>query len=195
MVMSKQFHQWADYRNQAAVLVLSCGTGDQRQVLLTERAAHLTQHPGEVAFPGGKWEPGDSDLMYTALREAEEEVGIAPSQVQIRGQLPASYTLRGQKVTPYVGEVSEGVCTRLDEAELASLFWLPTEDLLADRRIRTDVFHFRGQEYWSPVYHHEGYVIWGFTARVLVQWVNQYWRGGIGRKHHSAPVYHVPERL
>lgn len=182
--------QTESFQNQAAVLVLSSGFGAHRKVLLTERAAHLTQHPGEVAFPGGKWELGDRDLMHTALRETAEEVGIAPSRVQICGQLPASYTLRGQKVTPYVGEV-EGDATRLDEGELASLFWLPLEDLLADRRVRTDVFRFRGQEYWSPVYHHGGYVIWGFTARVLVQWVNQYGQGKIIRQHRSAPVRYV----
>lgn len=192
--MSTQVNEPVNYRNQAAVLVLSCGSAKRRQVLLTERAAHLAQHPGEVAFPGGKWEPQDQDLLHTALRETEEEVGISAAQVQVCGQLPASYTLRGQKVTPYVGEVRQGVLTRLDHNELASLFWLPVEDLLADQRLRTDVFHFRGRDYWSPAYRCGDHVIWGFTARVLVQWANQYAQGAIGREHPSAPEHFIPER-
>lgn len=164
-------------------MILIAGVGDCRRVLLTKRAQNLTAHGGEVAFPGGKWEPGDKDLLATALRETREEVGIAPELVRVVGRLPHSYTRSGIQVTPYVGEVAKLPKTHACPRELDSLFWVAGADLLQDQRIRTDVFVFNGREYWAPAYQHLHYTIWGFTARVLVQFMNRYWGAAIERGH------------
>lgn len=76
------------------MVLLSEGPSGER-VLLTRRAEHLNQHAGEIALPGGKWEPADPDLLTTALRETHEEVGIPPWKVEVLGTLPAAYTRRG----------------------------------------------------------------------------------------------------
>lgn len=176
-------------RNQAAVLIAINEAADgQEFVLLTERAKHLSIHSGEVAFPGGKWESEDSSLLDTALRESHEEVGLAPSRVNIIEQLPVSHTRQGISVTPYVGRVEskDGLVANVDE--LQSLFWVPIDFLLKDRRERTDIFTVEGREYWSPVYDWMGYTIWGFTARVMVDFLNRVYGQDIQRSSEAPEV-------
>lgn len=177
----------ADLNGEAAVMVIVSTRPEGRAVLLTERSAHLSAHSGEVAFPGGKWELGDCNLLQTALRETYEEVGIPSSALRVLGQLPVGLTGRGVRVTPYVAELLSEVPLVLDPGELSSFFWMPEEALLRDARVRTDVFLRNGREYWAPAYHYAQYHIWGLTARVLVQFLNEYWQAGITR-HHGAPV-------
>ncbi len=173
-------------QTRAAVLLVLAGCGEEERILLTQRAAHLTLHAGEVAFPGGKWEPGDGDLRQTALRETHEEVGLEPASVEVLGQLPTAYTSRGMAVSPYIGRIAEtGIELQANPSELESLFWMPTRFLLEDQRQRTDIFEFAGRQQWAPVYNYLGYTIWGFTARVLVDYANRYWSAGIGRDHHA----------
>lgn len=176
------------FSGHAAVVVVVRSSERGRAVLLTERAAHLEAHPGEIALPGGKWEPGDSCLEQTALRETEEEVGVASDALRLIGRLPLSYTGRGVPVTPFVAELIRDVPLVLDPAELSAAFWVPDHALLADERLRTDIFELRGREYWAPAYHYLGHRIWGFTARVLVQFMNAYWQAEISRDH-ASPVF------
>lgn len=172
-----------DYFNQAAVLVAVAGDGDRARVLLTLRASHLTSHANEVAFPGGKWEAQDMDLAQTALRESHEEVGLNPRDVEMIGKLPATYTGGGVRVTPFYGRVAEDLNLAANPNELESLFWLPVSFIHKDPRVRTDIFSHSGKDYWSPVYHYSGYTIWGFTARVLVEFSNCYFGTCIGLEH------------
>lgn len=176
----------SEHRGQAAVMVIMRIRPEGRSVLLTKRSAHLSAHPGEVAFPGGKWEVGDPDLMHTALRETLEEVAIPPYALHVHGVLPVDHTKRGTAVTPFVAELLEDVPLIPDPAELSSLFWMPEEALLRDERVRTDVFMRDGTEYWAPAYRYLRHHIWGLTARVLVRFMNEYWHAGIGREH-AAP--------
>lgn len=178
------------FLGQAAVVVLVDGDPESGRVLLTKRSAHLNAHAGEIAFPGGKWEPGDADLQATALRETHEEVGIAPSQVTLVGCLPSGQTGRGIEVTPFIATLVGDVELTPNPNEIADCFWVSRATLIADQRIRTDVFTIGGREFWSPVYDFDGHVVWGFTARVLVQFMNQYWRAGLSRSHKSAPTVH-----
>jgi 8-oxo-dGTP pyrophosphatase MutT (NUDIX family) len=175
--------QIVQYTNQAAILIAINERDGVDQVLLTQRAAHLTLHGGEVAFPGGKWETTDSDLLETALRESHEEVGLAPDRVAVIEKLAASHTRGGIRVTPYVGRIesAEGLTANPDELE--SLFWVPIDFLLEDLRVRTDIFEFGGVEYWAPVYHFKGYEIWGFTSRVLIEFLNRTYHLKISREH------------
>lgn len=173
---------------QAAVLILVAGQGEQQRVLLAKRSSHLNSHGGEVGFPGGKWERGDASLKHTALRETFEEVAIAPESVRLWGQLPPSCTRRGVCVTPFVGEVPETVCAVPNSDEFSECFWVGKSLLLEDRRQRTDIFVVAGDEYWSPAYQFGGHTVWGFTARVLVQFINRYWGGDLTLSHPSAPI-------
>ncbi|WP_185231495.1 NUDIX hydrolase [Teredinibacter franksiae] len=176
------------YNKQAAVLlaVSDKPTGEE-EVLLTLRAAHLSSHSGEVAFPGGKWEPGDCDLCFTALREASEEVGLEPGKVKVLAELKPSYTRMGTRVTPFVGRVPANSRLEPNPEELTDLFWFPLSILKADRRVRTDVFVVGGREYWAPVYEYAGFTIWGFTARVLVDFLACFYNITLTRNHHEAP--------
>lgn len=158
----------SDFSDQAAVLVLLADGPLGLSVLLTRRAEHLNQHAGEIAFPGGKWEPGDPDLLATALRETHEEVGIPPELVEVLGALPAAFTRRGVKVTPYIGHVSHTVKLLASPEEIDEMFWVPIDFLKQDKRKRTDRYQHLGKVYWAPAYQFDSHLIWGFTARVLV---------------------------
>lgn len=180
--------QRSGYSRQAAVLIAvddSKGRHNE-EVLLTLRAAHLKDHSGEVAFPGGKWEPGDEDLKATALRESYEEVGLPESEVEIVGELSSSYTRQGTKVTPYVGKVRADMPLKANPDELSALFWFPVRIVMEDQRVRTDIFELMGKEYWAPVYKFQDFTVWGFTARVLAQFIEGFYGVGISREH-TAP--------
>ncbi len=176
-------------RDQAAVLIAIAREQDGREsVLLTERAKHLSIHSGEVAFPGGKREVDDGSLLDTALRESHEEVGLEPSRVDIIDELPVSYTRHGISVTPYVGRVDSNKGLVANDGELQSMFWVPVEFLLRDTRERTDIFTLDGREYWAPVYDWMGYTIWGFTARVMVDFLNKVYDQNIQRASEAPEI-------
>lgn len=170
-------------KGEAAVLIALAGEGEQQRVLLTRRSKRMNSHSGEVALPGGMWEPQDACLHETALREAHEEVGLAPNLVTPIAAMSARATRQGTRVTPFIVSVPENVSLVPCQYELESLFWMPLSVLLGDQRERTDIFISQGQEYWAPVYRFEGYKIWGFTARLLVDFLNGFHDAGIHRAH------------
>lgn len=176
----------------AVLLVFREAKSQGVELLLTLRAMHLRSHRGEVAFPGGMWEEGDASLQDTALRESCEEVGLPVESVHSVTSMPASYTRAGVQVTPYVGLVGGSVELRPNPQELDALFWVPEAFLRSDPRVRTDVFLVAGREYWAPVYRYGDYEIWGFTARVIVQFMNLHWQENIGRKHTAPEVKRKP---
>ncbi|VUD56703.1 putative Nudix hydrolase NudL [Thalassocella blandensis] len=184
--MSNKIEQTLHLAGQAAVLIAVSQICGKDHVLLTKRAEHLSSHSGEVAFPGGMWEPSDANLMETALRESHEEVGLHPARVKVNSELQATHTRRGVRVTPFVAEIDspEGLVPCPDELE--SLFWVPMEFLLQDLRVRTDLFQMNGVTYWAPVYHFSGFEIWGFTARLLVDFLNTHHGQEISRAN-TAP--------
>ncbi len=180
-------------KGEAAVLIALAGEGERQRVLLTRRSKRMNTHSGEVALPGGMWEPQDTCLQETALREAEEEVGLVPSLVTPIAVMSTRATRQGTRVTPFVASVPEGVQLVPCQYELESLFWLPLQILLGDQRERTDIFIAQGQEHWAPVYRFEGYKIWGFTARLLVDYLNRFHDANIHRVHRAEEViYRAP---
>jgi 8-oxo-dGTP pyrophosphatase MutT (NUDIX family) len=183
--VGEKFSSWDA---EAAVLIVLAGEGEDEHVLLTQRAAHLNLHRGEVAFPGGKRDATDASLLDTAIREAQEEVGLDPGRVEVMGRLPAGCTRTGIRVAPFVARVPEQTPLEPNLDELESLFWVPTAYLLDDNRVRTDVFEVQGEACWAPVYNYLGYTIWGFTARVLVQFLNEFWSAGIGKSQRNRRV-------
>lgn len=173
------------FPRQAAVL-LAITDSREPEIVLTRRARHLSSHSGEVSFPGGKWDETDPTLTITALRESEEEIGLPPTAVDLINVQPPQYSKHGIKVTPYVGIIPPDVPLRPNLHELDAIFNVPVEFFLEDRRTQTDVYINGGQEWWAPVYHYEGFKIWGLTARILVDFLNRALDAGIERDN-SAP--------
>lgn len=158
--------------SQAAVLI-PLTDEPEPSVILTRRATHMNTHAGEVAFPGGKRDPGDPSLLYTALREAEEEIGLSPNAVDILGMLHPKQTRFGMMVTPFVGRVPVGLELRPNLEELDSIFFVPLRYFLDNApqgRMQTELF---GQKFRVPSYQYDEYTIWGLTAFILVDLLNR----------------------
>lgn len=153
----------------AAVLVPLVEHADGLHVLLTLRTAHLDHHAGQISFPGGRMEPEDADAVAAALREANEEIGIEPPQVEILGRLDDYVTITGFRVTPVVALLHQPYTLRPDPFEVADVFEVPLAFLL-DRANHQR--HFREnpdgmRRYFYAMPYGERY-IWGATAAMLV---------------------------
>jgi 8-oxo-dGTP pyrophosphatase MutT (NUDIX family) len=137
-------------------------------VLLTERTQHLTDHAGQISFPGGRREPGDADAVETALRETEEEIGLPRARVQVIGGLDTYVTGTGYSITPIVGLISPPFPLRPDPFEVADVFEVPLGFIAdpAHHHRQSRVFEGRTRHYWVIPY--EQRHIWGATAGMLV---------------------------
>lgn len=138
-------------------------------VLLLARATTLRAHPGQVAFPGGRLDPGDDGPIAAALREAEEETGLDPSGVDVLGALPAvPLEYSGHLVTPVLGWWRHPSPVRVvDLAESAAVFRAPVADLLDPRSRGVTVIRRSGQEWRGPAFEVSGHLVWGFTGILL----------------------------
>jgi 8-oxo-dGTP pyrophosphatase MutT (NUDIX family) len=138
------------------------------QLLLTRRQAHLKRHAGQIAFPGGRMDPGDASAEATALREAEEEVALARHHVEILGRLPDYTTGTGFAVTPIVGLVPAGLTLQAHEGEVAELFHVPLAHVLDPANHETRTGEWQGKARRTFVIRHEHREIWGATAAMIV---------------------------
>lgn len=138
------------------------------QVIMTVRAHHLTHHAGQISFPGGKVDPEDASLVATALREADEEVALAPSLVEIIGGLDPVTSPVGFVVQPVVGLVHQDAILRAAPDEVAQILVLPLEDLVNPLRHRRDSYIRDGARRQVWVVEHEDHYIWGLSAAILV---------------------------
>ncbi|MDN3556423.1 CoA pyrophosphatase [Halomonas maura] len=159
---------------QAAVL-MPLVARPEPTLLFTRRAAHLSTHSGQVAFPGGKREDQDDDLLATALRESEEEIALPASRVEVLGRLSDVLSLHGLKVTPYVGVIPPDLPLVPDRRELDAIFEVPLAHFLEDRRTHTDVIRVEGRDYYVPSYRRDGHVIWGLSSMMLVELLAEGW--------------------
>ncbi len=158
-------------RGRAAVLVPLIAAADEPRILLTERATSLGKHSGEVAFPGGKQDDTDHSLEFTALRETEEEIGLATPEVDVIGELRPFVSKYGLLVSPYVGIVRDGHDYVPNPDEIAAIFEVPLSYIMEDPRIRTDVISRHGETHHVPAFRYEGFEIWGLTAMILVEFM------------------------
>jgi 8-oxo-dGTP pyrophosphatase MutT (NUDIX family) len=153
----------------AAVLLPLYGWGEKEPGLVfTERRADLRRHAGEISFPGGRRDEGDADLTATALREAQEEIGLDPAVVEIGEVLPPTETfVTGYLVHPFVGRIPHPGKLSLEPnpAEVETVLTFSLEVLRESYAIRRLVR--RGVPIHTPTYEIEGHLIWGATARIL----------------------------
>lgn len=140
------------------------------QVILTLRSSDMPTHKGEVAFPGGKREDSDADIIATALREAQEEIDLDPNQVQVIGTLNQVVSRYGFLVTPVLAIVPEDVALSTDSHEIDAIFKVPLSFFLDGEPDQIDQFgSFKG-----PRWYFEDYTIWGLTAVMLAELFNQF---------------------
>jgi len=158
-----------DEPQEAAVIAPVVTRPKGEAILFTKRADHLSDHPGQMSFPGGGREPEDEDLLRTALREANEEIGLDPLAVNVVGRLDDIRTITRYSVRPFVGRIPDRDYLPSDE-EVAEIVPLPVSEL-------TDLDNYESEHRDHPHYgeirlhffYVDGYTVWGATARMLVQ--------------------------
>jgi 8-oxo-dGTP pyrophosphatase MutT (NUDIX family) len=156
-------------RHEAAVLAPVLERGGEAHLLFTKRASHLGRHPGQMSFPGGGREPTDRTLTDTALREAWEEVGMRPEEVDVLGRLDDTRTSSDYRIRPFVGVAPDREYVP-DESEVAEVAIIPVSGL-------TDPANYESERRDHPTYglhrihffHVDGYTVWGATGRMVVQ--------------------------
>jgi 8-oxo-dGTP pyrophosphatase MutT (NUDIX family) len=155
---------------------------DELMVLLTQRTDHLTDHPGQISFPGGRAEPTDADATATALREAQEEIGLEPRFVDVLGSMPTYTTGTGFIVTPVIALIDPGFTVTADPFEVAEVFEVPLSFLMNPAKHRRHAVDVTGstnvssvrREFFSMPWEGVGanglprrYFVWGATAAML----------------------------
>jgi 8-oxo-dGTP pyrophosphatase MutT (NUDIX family) len=152
----------------AAVLIPVVAHAQGLSVLFTQRTPHLRSHSGQVAFPGGRAEPGDASAEFTALREAEEEIGLRPESVELLARLPDYRTRTGFVVTPVIGLLAPPLVLAPDPNEVAEIFEVPLAFLVDERNRQRRTREFQGQTVGYYVFEYQDRIIWGATAGMLV---------------------------
>ncbi len=135
-------------------------------MVFTRRRTDLRRHAGEISFPGGRRDPEDASLKDTALREAEEEIGLHRGEVDVLGELPPTSTfVTNYVIHPFAGMIPAGLAWRVSEREVDAVLELPL-DVLRASRTRTRIER-RGIEFETDAYIVDDHLIWGATARIL----------------------------
>lgn len=166
----------APEHRRACVLLPLIRDGEGRwSILFSRRSDQLQAHSGQIAFPGGAVEAGES-LEAAALREAEEEVGIPPGHVQLIGRLDDLITNSGFLVAPFVGVITESVDYVLQEGEVVEVFEVPVEALLDPALPEVRYVSFRTRHYPAYFYPYRQYEIWGLTGRMLKAFLDLVWQ-------------------
>ncbi|MEE8365655.1 MAG: CoA pyrophosphatase [Gammaproteobacteria bacterium] len=160
---------------EAAVLIPFLRIDDAWHLLYIRRAYFEgDQHSGQVAFAGGKRDANDASLEMTALREAEEEIGLVPDDVTLLGRLNHHHTISEFQVTPFVGITPWPYALILDEVEVARAFTMPLSWLADESNYRTkNRHHPDSKRPWPIIYydHYDGELLWGATARMTLSMI------------------------
>jgi 8-oxo-dGTP pyrophosphatase MutT (NUDIX family) len=152
---------------KAAVLIILVARKNGLHVILTERALHLRHHPGQVSFPGGKYEESDHCLKHTALRETEEEIGIQADLLDVIGQLPPLNTVSGFNVSPFVAFVDDHFTLNIDAQEVKSVFEVPLRFLLDSESFYRQRLIANKKRHFTYCIGYQNHLIWGATAQIL----------------------------
>lgn len=152
---------------EAAVLVPLVNRAGRVQVLFTQRTPHLDDHASQISFPGGRVEAGDAGREETALRETEEEIGLARANVALLGRLPQYEIPSGFRITPVVGWIEPPFTLKPDPFEVAEVFEAPLEHFLHGANYQRREYRLRGRHRHYMAIPYEGRYIWGATAGML----------------------------
>lgn len=152
----------------ASVLVPLVAHPDELTVLFTQRTTQLRNHSGQVSFPGGRAEPHDPTPEFTALREAQEEIGLLMEHVEVLARLPDYFTRTGFRVTPVVGLVQPPLELKPDPREVEEVFEVPLAFLLDPKNHQRRTRELQGRTVGYYVMEFSGRTIWGATAGMLV---------------------------
>lgn len=159
---------------KAAVLVPLVERPNGLFILLSQRAKHLRHHPGQISFPGGRFEPHDGSLIATALRETEEEIGITADQIRILGHLRNYQTVSHYIVTPYVAFISPDYHLSLDKNEVDEAFEVPWSFFLSRSNHHQICIHRDGQDHYVHFMPFKNRFIWGTTAAMIHDLVSHF---------------------
>ena len=161
---------------RACVLVPLVRDDGGWSILFSRRSANLQAHSGQIAFPGGAVEEGES-LAEAAIREAQEEVGIAPERVELIGRLDDLVTTNtGFLVAPFVGVIRERIEYVLQASEVDEVFEVPVDALLTPSLPLVRYVTYRDKKYPAYYYPYQGYDIWGLTGRMLKTFLDLVWQ-------------------
>ena len=164
---------------EAAVLVALYEEGGELGTVLTRRRSDLRRHAGEISFPGGRRDPGEPELAATALREAEEEIGLAPDAVHLAGALPPTPTIAtGYAIHPFVGAIAARQSWRPSEREVEEIIEVRLEALARGYARRRLVR--RGIPFVTDTYEIGDSLVWGATARILAGLLGRLTAAGLG---------------
>jgi len=158
-----------DEERDAAVLAPVADRDGEPHLVFTKRADHLGEHAGQMSFPGGGREPSDDALLATALREADEEIGLRPEEADVVGRLDDIRTTTRYAVSPFVARVPDREYVP-DEREVAEIAVLPVTGLVDPENYESE--RREHPQYGEAIVHFfrvDGYTVWGATARILVQ--------------------------
>ena len=153
---------------EASVLIPVLTFKEDLEILLTKRSLNLRNHPGQIAFPGGKKEECDSNPMETALREAEEEIGLKTSHVEVISSLPTHKTATGFTIKPYIGLVEKPFKKTLQWGKVDEVFTIPVGHILNRKNFSIQTRKWNGIERRYYIVPFGPYYIWGATARILL---------------------------
>lgn len=146
------------------------------QVLFTRRAQHMKNHAGEVSFPGGKRDSGDTSNIVVALREAHEETGLNPFEVRLLGELPSQRSKSGLRVKPVIGLIPPDLPLIAQPEEIDRIFYVPLSHFLHHPPQPYQV-QLAGRSFSVPSFQMDGEIIWGLTGRIMVAMI----AAGLGR--------------
>ncbi len=142
-------------------------------LLFTQRTMHLRDHQGQISFPGGVRDPGDPDLLATALRETEEEIGLKPEKVEILGALTPVATVTGYWINPFVALIPYPYEFHLNHHEVKHLLVFPVAAFCVPERWSTGTYNYKGQSRQVCCWKYQDTVIWGATARMLLDFLSR----------------------
>ncbi len=157
----------------SAVLVPIYRREGQYYILFSKRTERVKEHKGQISFPGGAYQEGDRTLLDTALRECAEEIGLAPGDVEVLGELDDTVTaVTNYVVSPFVGVIPWPYQFKVDGWETDEIIEVPFSALMDKNSLREETEVINGQKVTSYFYHYGGRVIWGATARILHQFLD-----------------------
>lgn len=161
----------ADNLRPAAVLLPLFERNGTTSLLFTVRTEQLEHHSGEISFPGGASDAADADLMTTARRETEEELGIPAASIRILGRLDDFYSIHGYHVVPFVGLIPPPETLQIAPDEIAAIFEAPVDHFRNPAVHHTEDWSHQGRLHPVDFYRYGNHVIWGLTAAILRQFL------------------------